>query len=101
MEVRKCITTAVDETLHTVDMFLIDRENSNMDWSETIYNFSNCLGNTARLRLQKVKKAVDYWMDRDFERRVEESRMALQLKTRKRDRSGSNGGGGGSATYFS
>lgn len=48
-----------------------------------------------RKRLQKVKKAVDYWMDRDFERRVEESRMALQLKTRKRDRSGSNGGGGG------
>ena len=28
-----------------------------MAWSEAIYNFSNCLGNTARLRLQKVRKA--------------------------------------------
>lgn len=57
VEVRKCKTTAVDETLHTVDMFLIERKNSNMEWSEAIYNFSNCLGNTARLRLQKVKNA--------------------------------------------
>ena len=57
VEVRKCKLTEVDETLHTVDMFLIERENSNMEWSEAIYNFSNCLGNTARLRLQKVKNA--------------------------------------------
>ena len=31
VEVRKCKTTAVDETLHTVDMFLIEQENSNME----------------------------------------------------------------------
>ena len=36
-------------------MFLIERKNSNMEWSEAIYNFSNCLGNMACLRLQKVK----------------------------------------------
>ena len=47
VEVRKCKTTAVGETLHTVDMFLIEQENSNMEWSEAAYNFSNCLGNTA------------------------------------------------------
>ena len=28
-----------------------------MDWSEAVYNFSNCLGNTAQMRLQKVKNA--------------------------------------------
>ena len=57
VKVRKYKTTAVYETLHTVNMFLIEQENSNMEWSKAIYNFSNCLGNTARLRLQKVKNA--------------------------------------------
>ena len=55
IEVRKCKTTEVDETLHTVDEFLIERETSNMPWSEATYNFSHCLGNTARMRFQKVK----------------------------------------------
>ena len=47
VEVRKCKSTSVDETLHTVDEFLIERETSKMSWSEAIYNFSHCLGNTA------------------------------------------------------
>ena len=33
IEVRKCKTTEVDETLNTVDEFLIEREISNMPWS--------------------------------------------------------------------
>ena len=49
VEVRKCKSTAVYETLHTVDMFLIEKSNSNMGWSDAIYNFSNCLGNTAQM----------------------------------------------------
>ena len=36
VEVRKCKSTAVDKTLHTVDMFLIKRENLKMGWSEAI-----------------------------------------------------------------
>ena len=59
-EVRKCKTTEVDETLHTVDEFLIERETSNMPWSEAIYNFSHCLGNTARMRFQNVKRNGTY-----------------------------------------
>ena len=31
-----------------------------MSWSEAIYNFSHCLGNTARMRFQKVKSAGTY-----------------------------------------
>jgi transcription initiation factor TFIIIB Brf1 subunit/transcription initiation factor TFIIB len=46
-----------------------------------------------RKRLNKVKKAVDYWMDRDFEKRVEESRLAIQLKGRRRDHNNGNDGG--------
>ena len=34
VEVRKCKTTKVDETLHTVDMFLIEQEISKMPWSD-------------------------------------------------------------------
>ena len=55
IEVRKCKTTEVDETLHTVEMFLFKRSTSNMSWSVAIYIFSNCLGNTAQMHLQKVK----------------------------------------------
>ena len=60
IEVRKCKTTEVDETLHTVDEFLVERETSNMPWSEAIYNFSHCLGHTARMRFQKVKNSGTY-----------------------------------------
>ena len=60
IEVRKCKTTEVDETLHTVDEFLIERETSNMPWSEATYNFSHCLGNTARMRFQKVNRSGTY-----------------------------------------
>ena len=34
--VRKCKSTSVDETLHTVDEFLIKQETSKMPWSEAI-----------------------------------------------------------------
>ena len=60
IEVRKCKTTEVDETLHTVDEFLVERETSDMPWSEAIYNFSHCLSNTARMRFQKVKGQGTY-----------------------------------------
>ena len=60
VEVRKCKTTEVDETIHTMDMFLIKRENSKMAWSEDIYNFGHCLGNTAWMRFQKVKSVGTY-----------------------------------------
>ena len=60
VEVRKCKSTSVDETLHTVDEFLIERETSKMPWSEAIYNFSHCLGNTAQMRFQKVKSKGTY-----------------------------------------
>ena len=60
VEVRKCKTTKVDETLHTVDMFLIEQEISKMPWSDATYNFSHCLGNTAQMRFQKVKSKGTY-----------------------------------------
>ena len=60
VEVRKCKSTSMDETLHTVDEFLIKQETSKMPWSEAIYNFSHCLGNTARMRFQKVKSKGTY-----------------------------------------
>ena len=60
VEVRKYKTTEVDETLHTVDEFLIEQETSKKPWSEAIYNFSHCLGNTARMRFQKVKSKGTY-----------------------------------------
>ena len=60
IEVRKCKTTEVDETLHTVDKFLVERETSDMPWSEAIYNFSHCLSHTARMRFQKVKGQGTY-----------------------------------------
>ena len=70
VEVRKCKTTEVDETLHTVDEFLIERETSNMPWSEAIYNFSHCLGNTARMRFQKVKSKGTYQNTEDGFKRL-------------------------------
>ena len=60
VKVRKCKSTEVDETLHTVDMFLIKQESSKMLWSEVIYNFGHCLGNTAQMRFQKVKLEGTY-----------------------------------------
>ena len=60
VEVRKCKTTEVDKTFRTVNESLIKRETSKMPWSEAIYNFSHCLGNTARMRFQKVKSKGTY-----------------------------------------
>lgn len=40
-----------------------------------------------RKRLNKVKKAVDFWMNRDFERRVNDSRLAIQIKGKRRNKS--------------
>ena len=53
-EVRVCETTNVDETIWTVNKFERELEISGMAWADACYNFTNCLGEIAQLRLEKV-----------------------------------------------
>ena len=53
-EVRVCETTNVDETIWTVNKFQRELEISGMAWADARYNFTNCLGEIAQLRLEKV-----------------------------------------------
>ena len=53
-EVQICETTNVDETIWIVDKFERERQISGMAWSNAHYNFTNCLGEIAQLRLEKV-----------------------------------------------
>ena len=53
-EVRVCETTKVDETIWTVNKFERELEITGMSWADARYNFTNCLGKIAQLRLEKV-----------------------------------------------
>ena len=53
-EVRVCESTNVDETIWTVNKFERELEITGMAWADTRYNFTNCLGKIAQLRLEKV-----------------------------------------------
>ena len=54
-EVRVCESTNVDETIWTVNKFERELEISGMSWADARYNFTNCLGEIAQLRLEKVR----------------------------------------------
>ena len=53
-EVRVCESTNVDETIWTVNKFERELEITGMAWADAQYNFTNCLGKIAQLRLEKV-----------------------------------------------
>ena len=53
-EVRVCESTNVDETIWTVNKFKRELEITGMAWADACYNFTNCLGEIAQLRLEKV-----------------------------------------------
>jgi hypothetical protein len=53
-EVRVCESTNVDETIWTVNKFERELEIAGMAWADAQYNFTNCLGEIAQLRLEKV-----------------------------------------------
>ena len=54
VEVRICESTAVDENLWTISNFEREHRISQMSWEETCFNFTNCLGESAQLCLEKV-----------------------------------------------
>ena len=54
-EVRVCESTNVDETIWTVNKFKRELEISGMAWADARYNFTNCLGEIAQLRLEEVQ----------------------------------------------
>ena len=64
-EVQICETTNVDEVIWTVNKFKRELQISGLVWSDAWYNFTNCLGKIAQLRLEKVwnKHMADHGAD--------------------------------------